>query len=116
MRTQTWRLAITGVLIVLAFIGFWNTLRLWTLSSADRARMEKIKPGSVNDLERKAMRLGLDLQGGIHVVLRVEMEKLAKNERTDAVERAIQVIRNRVDFTGVTEPIIQKQGSDRRRR
>ncbi len=113
MRTQTWRLVITGALVVLAFIGFWNTLRLWTLNSADRARMEKIKPGSVNELERKAMRLGLDLQGGIHVVLRVEMEKLAKNEQTDAVERAIQVIRNRVDFTGVTEPIIQKQGSDR---
>jgi len=113
MKSQTWRLVITGVLIVLAFIGFWNTLKLWTLSEADKDRMEELKPGSVNELERKSMRLGLDLQGGIHVVLRVMMEKIEPSARADAVERAIQVIRNRVDFTGVTEPIIQKQGDDR---
>lgn len=113
MRTQSWRIIITGALIILAVIGFWNTVRLWTLSDADRTRMETVKPGSVSELERKAMRLGLDLQGGIHVVLRVEMEKLEKEERADAVDRAIQVIRSRVDFTGVTEPIIQRQGDDR---
>lgn len=113
MKSQTWRLAITGVLIILAFIGFWNTLRLWTLSEKSRTEMEDLKPGSVNELERKAMRLGLDLQGGIHVVLRVMMEKIEKAAREDAVDRAIQVIRNRVDFTGVTEPVIQKQGNDR---
>ncbi|MFH2036637.1 MAG: protein translocase subunit SecD [Candidatus Zixiibacteriota bacterium] len=113
MRGQSWRLAITAVLIVLALVGFWNTLKLWTMTDAEKARMEEQKPGSVGDLERKAMRLGLDLQGGIHVVLRVQMEKLDKEGQKDAVERAIQVIRNRVDFTGVTEPIIQKQGTDR---
>jgi len=113
MKSQTWRLAITGVFVILAFIGFWNTLRLWTLDQDDKDRMEQVKPGSVSEMERKAMRLGLDLQGGIHVVLRVEMEKLDKGAREDAVDRAIQVIRNRVDFTGVTEPIIQKQGNDR---
>jgi len=113
MKGQTWRLAVTGVLVILGLIGFWNTLKLWTLSESDKERMEEIKPGSVNELERKAMRLGLDLQGGIHVVLRVEMEKLDEAAKKDAVDRAIQVIRNRVDFTGVTEPIIQKQGNDR---
>nr|MBN2278821.1 protein translocase subunit SecD [candidate division Zixibacteria bacterium] len=113
MRSQTWRFAITGILIVLAFIGFWNTLKLWTLSDSDRQKMEDQKPGSINELERKAMRLGLDLQGGIHVVLQVQMEKLDRTAREGAVERAIQVIRNRIDFTGVTEPVIQKQGNDR---
>lgn len=113
MKSQTWRFIITGILVVLGFIGFWNTLRLWTMSDADKASMEKRNPGSVNELEKKAMRLGLDLQGGIHVVLRVKMEEIEQSARKDAVERAIQVIRNRVDFTGVTEPIIQKQGDDR---
>jgi len=113
MRSQTWRLVITGVLIVLAFIGFWNTFKLWTLSEDDKVEMEEIEPGSVGELERKAMRLGLDLQGGIHVVLRVKMEELDKEAKKGAVERAIQVIRNRVDYTGVTEPVIQKQGTDR---
>lgn len=115
MRSQTWRLVITGILIVLAFIGFWNTLRLWTLNDSQKVRMEERNPGSVGELERKAMRLGLDLQGGIHVVLRVKMEELPKDleARKDAVERAIHVIRNRIDYTGVTEPVIQKQGNDR---
>ncbi|MCP4706136.1 MAG: protein translocase subunit SecD [candidate division Zixibacteria bacterium] len=113
MKNQTLRLVITGVLIILAFIGFWNTLKLWTMTDAEKTRIEEIKPGSVNELERKSMRLGLDLQGGIHVVLRVMKEKIEPSAREDAVDRAIQVIRNRVDFTGVTEPIIQKQGDDR---
>lgn len=113
MRSQNWRLAATIILVILAIVGFWNTLRLWTLTGEDRRKMETRKPGSVNELERKAMRLGLDLQGGIHVVLRVMMEKIEPSARVDAVDRAIQVIRNRVDFTGVAEPIIQKQGDDR---
>ena len=113
MKGQTWRLAVTGIFIVLAFIGFWNTLRYWTLSGTDRQKMEEVRPGSAQELERKAMRLGLDLQGGLHVVLRVQMEKIEASARVDAVDRAIQVIRNRVDFTGVTEPVILKQGDDR---
>ncbi len=113
MKSQTWRFIITGILVVLGFIGFWNTLRLWTMSDADKASLDKRNPGAVNELEKKAMRLGLDLQGGIHVVLRVKLEEIPEAGQKDAVERAIQVIRNRVDFTGVTEPIIQKQGNDR---
>ncbi len=113
MKNQTWRLIITGCLIILGFIGFWNTLKLWTMSSAEKVKMEERKPGSVLALEQKAMRLGLDLKGGIHVVLRVKKEDIEKEARADAVDRAIQIIRNRIDFTGVTEPVIQKQGDDR---
>ncbi len=113
MKGQTWRFVVTGIFIVLAMIGFWNTLHYWTLSAGDKQKMEEVKPGSAQELERKAMRLGLDLKGGIHVILRVEMEKIEQSARADAVDRAIQVIRNRVDFTGVTEPMIQKQGDDR---
>jgi len=113
MKNQTWRLIITGLLIVLGFIGFWNTLKLWTMTEEDKIEMEERKPGSIVELEQKAMRLGLDLKGGIHVVLRVMKEKIEKSARDDAVDRAIQVIRNRIDFTGVTEPVIQKQGDDR---
>jgi preprotein translocase subunit SecD len=41
------------------------------------------------------------------------MEELDEPSRVDAIDRAIQVIRNRVDGLGVTEPQIQKQGNDR---
>jgi protein-export membrane protein SecD len=113
MKNQAWRFVVTGILIVMAIIGFWNTMKYWTLSTADKKKMEELKPGSVQELERKAMRLGLDLQGGLHVVLRVQLEKIEQSARVDAVDRALQVLRNRIDFTGVTEPVIQKQGDDR---
>ncbi|MCX6826750.1 MAG: protein translocase subunit SecD [candidate division Zixibacteria bacterium] len=113
MKNQSWRFIVTGILVVLGVIGFWNTLRYWTLSAPDKQKMEERRPGSAQELERKAMRLGLDLQGGLHVILRVMQEKIEPSARGDAVDRAIQVIRNRVDFTGVTEPVIQKQGDDR---
>lgn len=54
--------------------------------------------------------LGLDLQGGIYVLLQA---KDAGDTRGDAMERAIMVIRNRIDSLGVTEPVIQREGDDR---
>ena len=59
---------------------------------------------------QKKIRRGLDLKGGVHLVLGVETEKIPKEARKDAVERALEVIRNRVDQFGVAEPLIQRQG------
>ncbi|MCD6220492.1 protein translocase subunit SecD [Candidatus Calescamantes bacterium] len=53
---------------------------------------------------------GLDLKGGMHLVLGVETEKIPQEARKDAVERAVEVIRNRIDQFGVAEPLIQRQG------
>jgi protein-export membrane protein SecD/preprotein translocase SecF subunit len=58
----------------------------------------------------KRINLGLDLQGGIHLVIQVETEKLDKNARQDALERAIEILRNRIDPTGGSEIVIQRQG------
>ncbi len=41
------------------------------------------------------------------------IEKRLDQQETDAVSRAIEIIRNRVDRYGVSEPSIQKQGSRR---
>lgn len=58
--------------------------------------------------------LGLDLQGGMHIVLEVDTTKLQEGEDpSDAVDMALEIIRNRVDEFGVTEPSIQKQGKNR---
>ncbi len=113
MSRHNWRIGVTVILIILACFAFWNTFRLWTMDEEARAEMQDENPGSLLELQQKAIRLGLDLQGGIHVVLRVKMEELDPGAREDAVERAIQIIRNRVDGLGVAEPVIQKQGDDR---
>jgi SecD/SecF fusion protein len=113
MSRHNWRIILTVILVILACIAFWHTFKLWTMGESDKAALQERDPGALLDLQQKAIRLGLDLQGGIHVVLRVKMEELDKASRQDAVERAIQIIRNRVDGLGVAEPVIQKQGNDR---
>lgn len=64
-------------------------------------------------LQDQSIRLGLDLQGGVHVVLEVDKSNLPEDEAVDVVERAMQVISNRVNEFGVAEPIIQKSGDNR---
>ncbi|MCB2231059.1 protein translocase subunit SecD [bacterium] len=113
MSSQKWRLGLTVILIVLACIAFWDTFRLWTMSGDEKQQMQAEQPDELLDLQQSAIRLGLDLQGGIHVVLRVKTEEVDEAARDGAVDRAIQVIRNRVDGLGVAEPVIQKQGDDR---
>lgn len=60
----------------------------------------------------KRINLGLDLKGGMHLVLRVDTSNISANAKKDAVDRALEVIRNRVDEFGVREPSIQRQGED----
>ncbi|HUV30750.1 MAG TPA: protein translocase subunit SecD [Acidobacteriota bacterium] len=113
MRGQRWRIGITLLIIVLACLAYWDTFRLWTMSDEEQQAMQDRDPGELLELQQKAIRLGLDLQGGIHVVLRVKTEEIDLGARDGAVERAIQIIRNRIDGLGVAEPVIQKQGQDR---
>ncbi len=56
--------------------------------------------------------LGLDLQGGMHMILKVDTAKLPPEARADASERALEVIRNRIDQFGVKEPSIHRQGEE----
>jgi SecD/SecF fusion protein len=60
----------------------------------------------------KRINLGLDLKGGMHLVLRVDTSHLSPEAKIDAVDRALEVIRNRIDEFGVREPSIQRQGDE----
>jgi SecD/SecF fusion protein len=60
----------------------------------------------------KRINLGLDLKGGMHLLLKVDTSHLKAGSKEDAADRAIEVIRNRIDQFGVREPSIQKQGED----
>ena len=60
----------------------------------------------------KRINLGLDLQGGMHLLLKVDTSHLAGQAKLDACDRALEVIRNRIDEFGVRETSIQKQGED----
>jgi len=56
--------------------------------------------------------LGLDLRGGVHVVLEAKDSATSKVTE-DTMKKAVAVLENRINQTGVAEPIIQRQG-DRR--
>ncbi len=60
----------------------------------------------------KKIKLGLDLRGGMQLVLQVDMSKVPENQREDVTERVASVIRNRIDEFGVIEPEISTQGKD----
>src|ERR671933_1337719 len=59
----------------------------------------------------KKVNLGLDLQGGLEVVLKAQPEKGQKLD-ADALDRSVSIMRNRIDKLGVSEPEIRKQGKD----
>ncbi len=62
------------------------------------------------------IRKGLDLAGGILVVLQADMSSISEGDRVEAIESAKKVIERRVNLFGVTEPTIQtsKIGQDYR--
>ena len=56
--------------------------------------------------------LGLDLQGGSHIILECVDTPNAPVDN-DAVNRVLEIINNRINPEGVKEPIIQRQGTTR---
>lgn len=63
-----------------------------------------------------SFRRGLDLQGGTSITLRAEMKDIPEDQRDDALESAKNVIERRINFFGVSEPIVQtsRAGGDYR--
>ncbi|MGM0651278.1 MAG: protein translocase subunit SecD [Bacillota bacterium] len=60
----------------------------------------------------EGIKRGLDIAGGLYVLMET-VETGEDDVDEDAVERAIEIIRNRVDELGVAEPVIAAQGDDR---
>lgn len=58
------------------------------------------------------MNFGLDLRGGVHVVLHARSQD-GKAVTSDDMKQLEEVMRQRVDQLGVAEPVIQSEGSDR---
>lgn len=56
------------------------------------------------DLEPK---LGLDLAGGVHLVLAPDLSKISEQDKKTAAESAKEVIERRVNLFGVSEPVVQ---------
>src|SRR5919112_1092361 len=64
--------------------------------------------------ERKVpLKLGLDLQGGMHLALELDQSKQVSADPKRDLDLALTVLRKRIDEFGVTEPVIQQVGDER---
>ena len=164
---------VIGVVLLWALYALFPTIKYNTLSGNEKTSLEE--EGILEQLEKKTIRRGLDLQGGMHIVLEVDIPTLVENlasnknnrfyevfdkvktgdemsaedfinrfateaksqdlrlnryymdygsdpvsiqaaledEATDAINRALEILQNRIDEFGVSEPTIQKQGNRR---
>ena len=174
-KNLTPRYIIIGIVLAWALVTLWPSVKYQQLSPEDIEDMREA--GTLETLENKIIKLGLDLKGGIYIVLEVDLPTLvttlainkdAKFERTvndvrntltenpqrefftvftekisenglrlpryydvdygakaedilnsiqeqadDAINRVLEILQNRVDQFGVSEPTIQKQGNRR---
>lgn len=60
------------------------------------------------------LKMGLDIRGGLQMNLEVDRDKMpgkTDKEYSDACDRAMEILRNRIDGLGISEPVIEREGS-----
>lgn len=95
------------VILIISMIGaaidaptYYNKGVDW-VSSKTGSKLNLLK------IKETPFRLGLDLQGGSHLVYNAVMDDVASADRTAALEGVRDVIERRVNAYGVSEPIVQ---------
>ncbi len=99
----------------LILIGVIVAVSVFSLIPRDVTTRVRGADGAMKDttIRRIPLKLGLDLQGGIHLALEIDESRGQVQDRAGAIDRALTVIRTRVDEFGVAEPLIQRVGTDR---
>jgi len=100
-----------------------NSYFLIILIVASLALFVFVSPQSVNKITKllnypitvpeKPFRLGLDLLGGTHLVYEADLSQIGDLEVGDAMQGVRDVVERRVNFFGVSEPLVQVSGDDR---
>jgi len=104
----------------------WNARTVLQAFSSRREALETIEAKyrdeifALKDLQNNAVKLGLDLSGGLSIVLQANLQALSQRlgrslteaDRIDAMDRALEVLNSRIDRFGLTEPVIRRQGTD----
>jgi preprotein translocase subunit SecD len=67
----------------------------------------------IGHLERREMRLGLDLRGGTRLVLEADISGQPNIDLDEALDSAVEVVERRVNAFGVAESITERVGSNR---
>ncbi len=137
-KVAKWRYWSSLVLLVVSALMVWPTVRWYLMPAGERDRAEaSVQPGTNNPhymaildtLQRQGgeeliaryrdlysisegtIKLGLDLQGGMY--LSYTVSPAPGMDADEAIDQALEVIRNRINEFGVSEPSITRQGDDR---
>jgi len=108
-KKTMWRLMVVIASIILLVAFLWNSVHYYSMPLQEREEYVKTHP----DILKKIVNLGLDLQGGMRLVLEIDRTNIDKSQDKDPLDRAFTVIENRINGLGVAEPTVQKQGRDR---
>jgi protein-export membrane protein SecD len=107
MRRVNLKFIITLALLIFSVYALLPSVQWYRMSEDNKNTAQKERAPILS----KILKLGLDLKGGSHLLLEVDTSSLDKSVKTnEAVDRAIEIIRNRIDQFGVTEPLIARQG------
>ncbi len=103
-------LAVKWIAIIIVLLGslalIWPNYRWYSKPNAERVKLE-----ALGQRPERMLNLGLDLRGGSSLLLELDVSKLDNREPlNEAMARAIEIIRNRIDQYGVGETIITRQG------
>jgi preprotein translocase subunit SecD len=76
---------------------------------------ERAPDGAMTDvsIKRVPLKLGLDLQGGMHLGLELDQSTKVSADPARDIALALTILRKRIGEFGVEEPLIQQQGADR---
>lgn len=104
----------------------WTAASVVKAFSSERAMFDAVEARyrertlNLKKLHGNAIQLGLDLAGGMSVIIQADLDALSQklghtlssSEREDAMARAVEVLNSRIDQFGLTEPVIRRQGED----
>ena len=104
------KLAIKWTIVIIAIFGavalLYPSYEWYSKTTAEREKLE-----ATGDRPKRILNLGLDLRGGSSLLLELDVSKLTGNESlNESMQRAIEIVRNRIDQYGVGEIPITRQG------
>jgi len=102
------RMIFIGILLLAFFAGNLDYTKYYN-KSADW--LNEHLAMDLSHYVEKPFRLGLDLQGGTHLVYEADTSQIPLKDRDDSVEGVRDVIERRVNFYGVSEPLVQTNKS-----
>jgi preprotein translocase subunit SecD len=106
MSIRTRLLIIAGLIAASIFFLVPRTITLRERDPQTGVMMDRTE-------KKVPLKLGLDLQGGMHLALELDQSKQVSADPKRDLDLALTVLRKRIDEFGVTEPLIQKVGDNR---